>query len=337
MSNYTVDFSLEIPFDACDLAEMEQVAKTAVSWCRRHMKLGDEFHLHEEDMQQTALLALYHHRLSSRPRAFSQAQYALMNYVLVSIWGITRYASQFQEGQFCEILAEDLRTGTHRDDQEMVDLLQPHGERGQSRPVEDEAIWNMQSEDTEAWWQRVEREILYVLVGQRGKWETQTLLTAARLITLRCQGCTFDDIAERLGVPGEYVQNTLYGIREYVNDYLALSPMMQQMVRLQGRLTCYHHDELTPEVLNQLHRYVVVFPHGAFTLHCRKRSDSTTRYEKCLQANRKVNGKHQSCAVNVGPVGKITYEKLYEATHRIQAKMQQRQMQLCGRANGVYA
>lgn len=86
MSNYTVDFSLEIPFDTCDLAEMEQVAKTAVSWCRRHMKLGDEFHLHEEDMQQTALLALYHHRLSSRPRAFSQAQYALMNYVLVSIW-----------------------------------------------------------------------------------------------------------------------------------------------------------------------------------------------------------------------------------------------------------
>lgn len=314
MSNFTLNFDLETPFDYSNLGEIEQAAKACVANARRNMKLLDrEFQKHHEDMMQTALLALFKHRHSCRGRALAEAKYDLIEYVRVIIWGLND--SDVQPGYGWHVhLAEDLVDDTESQN-EAIDILV----RKIGRHTENDVI-ALENENEEIdFWRKAKQEFMYVLTGMCGKTYGEDLVRGAEILVLSSRGYTLHDIAETLYLSAIEVKNILGKRRKLICDFLNLSPMQQAMVMTRGQLLYCDHTELTQEILNSSQRFFTTFPHGTFSVF--SVYSKTHNYNKIsVSLNRQVNGKTKTFYASLGKVGRVTYERLYEATHRLQKR-----------------
>lgn len=95
---------------------------------------------------------------------------------------------------------------------------------------------------------------------------------------------------------------------------------MQGLVRAEGELRLCWWDEVTEVALNSGQRFIVIMPHGAFTVgyyHSQSKDKLLCR----IQVGRRIAGKVVNRSVQVGEVGRLTLDKLWQDSHRVQHKL----------------
>ena len=108
--------------------------------------------------------------------------------------------------------------------------------------------------------------------------------------------------------------------REYLEAFLAHSPLIQGLIRAEGTLRLQWWEEVSEVALNSGQRFIVILPHGAFTVsyyHSKSKGKQLCR----IQVGRRVNGKVQNRSVQLGEIGYITRQRLWDKSLVLQEKL----------------
>lgn len=309
---------------AIDINSLTARARGLVGHVMRHMGMStSERQIFREDMQQEALTLFYQYLCVKGYEggyAYAAARTDLIGYVYVNIRG-------GGSGHQWE-LSKQYRTSDNLTEPEYIDE-DSRGERTirlpaflyKQRPVE-EAVEAKESQEEEAeQWLAFEREIARILAVMRGRqWHPNSLRRAATALCESAKGTSNYNISRLLKLDWLTTTNLILHYRPFLEAFLAMSPVLQGLVRAEGELRLCWWDEVTIAALNGGQKFIVILPFGAITVcyhHNRRKGKCFGR----IQMGRRVNGKVVNRSVQLGEVGRITRERLWEDAQRLQAKM----------------
>jgi hypothetical protein len=93
-------------------------------------------------------------------------------------------------------------------------------------------------------------------------------------------------------------------------------------VLARGRLSLFHHEELTPEIMNRNAPWVVFLPHGAFRVYIKNpNGERGRRPAAAYEIGVNVQGQLRVRKVHIARLGQVTYERLVQASLEIQQKL----------------
>lgn len=309
---------------AVDLNWLTQTARTLVGNVMRHMRMdAAERSIFREDLQQEALTQLYELkfiRCHDDSYAYVAARTNLIGYVFVNIRG-------GGSGHQWE-LSKQYRTDDNLTEPEYIDE-NSQGERTfrlpvsvyKRRPVE-AAVEAHEAAPVEAeQWLQFEREITRILAVMRGnQWHPNSLRRAATALCESAKGTSNYNIACKLDLDWHTTTALIIHYRAQVKAFLDMSPLAQGLVRAEGELRLCWWDEVTEAALNSGQKFIVILPFGAFTVGY-YRSASKDKHLGRIQLGRRINGRVVNRSVQLGEVGRITKERLWDGAQRLQAKL----------------
>jgi hypothetical protein len=276
-------------------------------------------------MHQTAMMAFLEYADHYSGYAYAVARTALKNYVWIHIRGLNGGWNSVACREHDYVLL-DLGEDQGEEDRPntLLDRLTASTWDNVPRPVE----WAVQHRMAPPGMTQEEalRQVLYILAGMCGNFYPEQLYRAALIITLLGRGYTWDHVEERTGLPYEQIFDIYWTWRKrYLNPYLTLTPIHQELIKIRGQMRIIHFEELDSQFLNTAVRKMVVFPHGIYTVIYKRRSKNDARrpgqVEASLQKCRHIDGRNCVRAVHLGKVGEITKERLYEASFVVERKL----------------
>ncbi|MCI0578140.1 MAG: hypothetical protein L0332_30790 [Chloroflexi bacterium] len=310
-----------------DEGEVTRWATRTVRTANRRAKTTRQEQIeHWRDMVQTAIVTLYDCRDKPLPIAYNAAVYDVISYIACTIWQTTGNAWRWYDGDtkgartyYFEEMQPDHEA---YDDDVYGRFLHPDLRKsGPYRPVETEVVTSEQAEAQSRFWRQVERELLYVLAGMKvGQYHPDALMTAARVLCLSLQGLSHAAIALEVGKEPHEVWHIRDHYRNAIEAFLAMGPVQQGLVRAEGQARIYHYQEPDEAVLNAGKRFIAILPNGAFSVSVRGRRGQSQKYAT-LQYGYRVNGKVKMVGKQVGPVGQVTYDRLYDGAQVLRAKL----------------
>ena len=307
-----------------DVQWLTKKARILVGNVMRHMYMdAAERSIFREDMMQEGLSWLYRHYYvdgHDEAYAYAAARTNLIGYVFVKIRG-------GGNGHQWE-LSKQYRTDDNLSEPEYIDE-DSRGERTfrlpaalyKRRPVE-EAVEAHEAAPAEAErWLQFEREITRILAVMRGKqWHPTSLRRAATALCESAKGTSNYNIACILDLDWHTTTALIIHYRTQVKAFLDMSPLAQGLVRAEGELRLCWWDEVTEAALNSGQKFIVILPFGAFTVGY-YHSASKDKHLGRIQMGRRINGRVVNRSVQLGEVGRITKERLWDGAQRLQGKL----------------
>ena len=285
--------------------------------------------VHWPDMKQTAMLAFLEYQDKPAAYAYSIAETALKNYKWVHIRGLNGgWKSLACRG--LEVLDIPLESEGDRFDSPSDNIYWRWSQAWEwesvPRPVERQVMWRL-DRDGSLTTEAVCRELLTILAGMSSRnWYPEQIYRAAVIISMLMTRYTWEDVEARMGM--DYAQ--LWSIwwhyrRTRLTPFMKLTPLHQELIKLCGRLRLCYFEELTPYLLNQAQRKMVVLPQGIYTItykrRARRRGQTEGQLEGSLQKGVRINGKLMVRAVSLGAVGTITKERLLTSVQTLARRM----------------
>lgn len=309
---------------AVDVHWLANKARILVGHVMRHMHMdSSERSIFREDMMQEALSWLYRHVYidgHDEAYAYVAAKTRLIGYVFVNIRG-------GGNGHQWE-MSKQYRTDDNLTEPEYIDE-DTHGKRAfrlpvslyNKRPVE-EIVETKEARPSEAErWFQFEREIGRILAVMRGKqWHPNSLRRAATALCESAKGTSNYNIACKLDLDWHTTTSILIHYRQHLEAFLAMSPMLQGLVRAEGELRLRWWDEVSEAALNSGQKFIVILPFGAFTVGY-YHSAGKGKHLGRIQVGRRINGQVVNRSVQLGEVGRITKERLWAGAQRLQDRL----------------
>ena len=313
---------MELPPET--LTWLNRKAYILVQSVMRHMHMdAGERHIFREDMTQEALSHLYEQLFlqgQTEAYAYTAARTRLIGYVFVNIRG-GGSGHQWELSKQYQISDNLTEPEYHEEDSYGQKTPRLPMNIYARRPTEDALVLHEGSAASEARWERFEKEIARILAVMRGQqWHPNSLRRAAKALCESVKGTSNYNIAQMLGVDWITATQIIIHYREQLAEFLAQSPLVQGLIRAEGELRLQWWEEVTETALNSGQRFIVILPHGAFTVsyyHSASKGKQLCR----MQMGRRVNGKVQNRSVQLGEVGHITREKLWDKSLELQAKL----------------
>ncbi len=309
---------------AVDVPWLTATARQLVRNVMRHMGMdAAERAIYYEDMLQEALAWLYQHAYvagHNEAYAYVAARTRLIGYVFVNIRG----GGQGHQWE----LSKQYRTYDNLTEPEYVDedsygkpTLRLPAALYKRRPVEERVEAREEEPDAAERWLQFEREITRILAVMRGRqWHPNSLRRAALALCESAKGTSNYNIARRLDLDWSTATGIILHYRPHLEAFLAMSPLQQGLVRAEGQLRLRWWEEVTTAALNGGQKFIVILPFGAFTVGY-YRSPRTGQQLGRIQAGRRSGGKIVNRSVQLGAVGRITKEKLWDGAQRLQARL----------------
>ena len=314
--------ALELPPEA--MTWLNRKAYILVQSVMRHMWMdASERRLFREDMTQEALSHLYELRfIQGHPEAYAYTatRTKLIGYVFVNIRGGGN-GHQWELSKQYQI--DDNLTEPEYHEEDSYGQLTPRLPMTiyARRPTEDALVLHEGEAASDARWERFERETARILAVMRGKqWHPNSLRRAAKALCESVKGTSNYNIAQMLDVEWLAATQIIIHYREQLEAFLAHSPLIQGLIRAEGELRLQWWEEVSEAALNSGQRFIVILPHGAFTVsyyHSKGKGKQLCR----IQVGRRINGKVQNRSVQLGEVGHITKEKLWDKSLALQEKL----------------
>lgn len=309
-----------------DLNWLTDTAHTLVGNVMRHMHMdAAERSIYREDLMQEALTQLYDLKFVQAfddSYAYVAARTRLIGYVFVNIRGggnghQWELSKQYQTvDNLAEADEYDAPDSPHQATRLPLSVYA-------RRPTE-EALLLKEGQAAEAdLWPQFEREIARILAVMRGQqWHPNSLRRAAKALCESAKGTSNYNIARLLNLEWLSATQIIIHYRPFLEAFLALSPLMQGLVLAEGHLRLRWWDEVTEAALNSGQKFIVILPHGAFTVGY-YHSQSKGKHLGRLQVGRRIAGKVVNRSVQLGEVGHITCESLWLGSQRLQGKLTQ--------------
>ena len=287
--------------------------------------------VHWQDMKQTAMLAFWEHQDREAAYAYAVAEIALKNYKWVHIRGLNSGWKSLACRDF-EVLEAPLET--EGDSFEgPLDTVSWRGAKlweweSVPRPVERQVMWLLDS-PRPLTTEEVCRELLIIFAGMSvTNWYPEQMYRGAIVTAMLMTGYTWEDVETQMEMDYREVWDAWWHYRKTrLTPYMALTPIHQELIKLCGCLRLCYFDELTLYSLNQTKRKMVVLPHGIYTITYKRRGcrwgQKLGQVEGSLQKGFSLNGKPMVRAVSLGPVGKITKERLLDSSQKLEKKVAQ--------------
>ncbi len=313
---------MELPPET--LTWLNRKAYILVQSVMRHMHMDpSERQMFREDMTQEALSHLYElSYLQGHPEAYAYtaARTKLIGYVFVNIRG-GGSGHQWELSKQYQISDNLTEPEYHEEDSYGQKTPRLPMNIYARRPTEDALVLHEGTAANEARWERFEKEIARILAVMRGQqWHPNSLRRAAKALCESVKGTSNYNIAQLLEVDWHTATQIIIHYREQLAEFLAQSPLVQGLIRAEGELRLQWWEEVTEAALNSGQRFIVILPHGAFTVSY-YHSASKGKHLGRIQMGRRVNGKVQNRSVQLGEVGHITREKLWDKSLELQAKL----------------
>ncbi len=315
-----------------DMDAIERIAQFCVNKvCRKWSITGALYREHRDDMRQTAIVTAYEAKISDLPLAFlfQNTKWAVEDYIWRLIHGRAS-GHQWVKSRHVTIKHGYDESYEGEDDNPQAAVMrqvsrhrsQKAGGYHNDRPVEEHLIYE---ERTAGWTDLLEEfelELTRILAAMGCRQlQPQTILYRARMMCEVLDGETAGTLADRDGVEQEVMSSRISGVRADIKTFLEQTPVAQGILRAQGEILIQWYDEVTEAMINSGQRFIVVLPYGAFTVSLKKDTRRPNNHKIQVQAGRRVDGKPVNRSCLLGKQGKVTYENLFEATHKLSRKM----------------
>ena len=313
---------MELPPEA--MAWLKQKAYIVVGQVMRHMWMdATERRIFREDLMQEAFSHLYEQRFlqeQSEAYAYSAARTKLIGYVFVNIRG-GGSGHQWELSKQYQISDNLTEPEYHEEDSTGQTTPRLPMTIYARRPTEDALVLHEGSATNDDRWARFEKEIARILAVMRGsQWHPNSLRRAAKALCESVKGTSNYNIAQMLGVDWITATQIINHYREQLEDFLTHSPVSQGLIRAEGELRLQWWEEVSEAALNSGQRFIVILPHGAFTVSYYQ-SKSKGKVLCRIQVGRRINGRVQNRSVQLGEIGSVTREKLWDKSLVLQAKL----------------
>ncbi|MFZ1398252.1 MAG: hypothetical protein WAS33_15210, partial [Candidatus Promineifilaceae bacterium] len=290
----------------------------------RHMWMDpSERQIFREDMTQEALSHLYELRfIQGHPEAYAYTatRTKLIGYVFVNIRGGGN-GHQWELSKQYQIADNLIEPEYHEEDS--YGQLTPRLPMAiyARRPTEEALVLHEGAAASDARWASFEREIARILAVMRGQqWHPNSLRRAATALCESVKGTSNYNIAQMLDVDWITATQIIIHYREYLEAFLAQSPLIQGLIRAEGTLRLKWWEEVSETALNSGQRFIVILPHGAFTVSYYQSASKGKQLGR-IQVGRRIDGKVQNRSVQLGEVGYITRQRLWDKSLELQAKL----------------
>lgn len=303
---------------------LNQTATTLVNQVmRRTWMTPSERQMFREDLLQEAFSALYEVRVRqgrSAAYAYTAARTRLIGYVFVNIRGGGR-GHQWELSKQYQI-ADNLTEPEYHEEDGSGQLTPrlPMAVYAR-RPTEDDLVHREGQAAAADRWVQFEQEIVRILAVMRGQqWHPHSLCRAARALAESARGTSNYNIARLLGIDWLTATQIILHYRQQLAAFLALSPLHQGLIRAEGTLRLQWWEEVTTATLNRGQRFIVIMPHGAFTVsyyHHKGKGKHLCR----MQLGRRINGRLHNRSAQLGEVGQLTRDTLWQKSLVLQAKI----------------
>ena len=313
---------MELPPEA--MAWLQQKAYIVVGQVMRHMWMdATERRIFREDLMQEAFSHLYEQRFlqgQSEAYAYSATRTKLIGYVFVNIRG-GGSGHQWELSKQYQI--SDNLTEPEYHEEDSYGQLTPRLPMTiyARRPTEDALMLHEGAAASDDRWERFEKEIARILAVMRGsQWHPNSLRRAAKALCESVKGTSNYNIAQMLGVDWMTATQIINHYREQLEDFLTHSPVSQGLIRAEGELRLQWWEDVSEAALNSGQRFIVILPHGAFTVSYYQSKSKGKAFCR-IQVGRRINGQVQNRSVQLAEVGRVTREKLWEKSLELQAKL----------------
>ena len=313
---------IELPPD--EMAWLTRKAYIVVQNVMRHMWMdASERRLFREDMTQEALSHLYDLTFlqgQSEAYAYTATRTKLIGYVFVNIRGGGN-GHQWELSKQYQIADNLTEPEYHEEDS--YGQLTPRLPMTiyARRPTEDALVLHEGEGASDDRWERFEKEIARILAVMRGsQWHPNSLRRAAKALCESVKGTSNYNIAKMLGVDWITATQIIIHYREQLESFLAQSPLVQGIIRAEGELRLQWWEEVSEAALNSGQRFIVILPHGAFTVSYYQSKSKGKAFCR-IQVGRRINGRVQNRSVQLGEVGQVTREKLWNKSLELQTKL----------------
>lgn len=325
---------MELPSET--LTWLNRKAYILVQSVMRHMYMdASERHIFREDMTQEALSHLYDLTFlqgQTESYAYTAARTRLIGYVFVNIRG-GGSGHQWELSKQYQVEDNLIEPEYHEEDSIGRTMPRLPMTIYARRPTEDALVLHEGSAATEARWESFEKEIARILAVMRGQqWHPNSLRRAAKALCESVKGTSNYNIAQLLEVDWHTATQIILHYREQLVEFLAQSPLVQGLIRAEGELRLQWWEEVTETALNSGQRFIVILPHGAFTVSY-YHSAGKGKHLGRIQVGRRIAGKIQNRSVQLGEVGYITRQKLWDKSLELQDKL----AELEAKANAAHA
>ncbi len=313
---------MELPPEA--MTWLNRKAYIVVQSVMRHMWMDpSERQIFREDMTQEALSHLYELRfIQGHPEAYAYTatRTKLIGYVFVNIRGGGN-GHQWELSKQYQIADNLIEPEYHEEDS--YGQLTPRLPMAiyARRPTEEALVLHEGAAASDARWASFEREIARILAVMRGQqWHPNSLRRAATALCESVKGTSNYNIAQMLDVDWITATQIIIHYREYLEAFLAQSPLIQGLIRAEGTLRLKWWEEVSETALNSGQRFIVILPHGAFTVSYYQSASKGKQLGR-IQVGRRIDGKVQNRSVQLGEVGHITRQRLWDKSLELQAKL----------------
>ncbi len=313
---------MDLPSDT--LTWLNRKAYILVQSVMRHMHMdASERHIFREDMTQEALSHLYDLTFlqgQTEAYAYTAARTRLIGYVFVNIRG-GGSGHQWELSKQYQVEDNLIEPEYHEEDSSGGTKPRLPVTIYARRPTEDALVLHEGSAATEARWESFEKEIARILAVMRGQqWHPNSLRRAAKALCESVKGTSNYNIAQLLEVDWHTATQIILHYREQLVEFLAQSPLVQGLIRAEGELRLQWWEEVSETALNSGQRFIVILPHGAFTVSY-YHSASKGKHFGRIQVGRRIAGKIQNRSVQLGEVGQITKQRLWDKSLELQEKL----------------
>ena len=313
---------MELPPET--LTWLNRKAYILVQSVMRHMHMdASERHIFREDMTQEALshlYDLYFLQEQTEAYAYTAARTRLIGYVFVNIRG-GGSGHQWELSKQYQVEDNLIEPEYHEEDSSGGTKPRLPMTIYARRPTEDALVLHEGSAATEARWEHFEKEIARILAVMRGQqWHPNSLRRAAKALCESVKGTSNYNIAQLLEVDWHTATQIILHYREQLVEFLAQSPLVQGLIRAEGELRLQWWEEVSETALNSGQRFIVILPHGAFTVSY-YHSASKGKHLGRIQVGRRIAGKIQNRSVQLGEVGQITKQRLWDKSLELQEKL----------------
>ncbi|MBK8904522.1 MAG: hypothetical protein IPM53_25310 [Anaerolineaceae bacterium] len=313
---------MELPPET--LTWLNRKAYILVQSVMRHMHMdASERHIFREDMTQEALSHLYDLYFlqgQTEAYAYTAARTRLIGYVFVNIRG-GGSGHQWELSKQYQVEDNLIEPEYHEEDSSGGTKPRLPMTIYARRPTEDALVLHEGNAATEARWEQFEKEIARILAVMRGQqWHPNSLRRAAKALCESVKGTSNYNIAQLLDVDWHTATQIILHYREQLVEFLAQSPLIQGLIRAEGELRLQWWEEVSETALNSGQRFIVILPHGAFTVSY-YHSASKGKHLGRIQVGRRIAGKIQNRSVQLGEVGHITKQRLWDKSLELQEKL----------------
>ncbi|MCB8979872.1 MAG: hypothetical protein H6657_20880 [Ardenticatenaceae bacterium] len=313
---------MELPSNT--LTWLNRKAYILVQSVMRHMHMGtSERHIFREDMTQEALSHLYDLYFlqgQTEAYAYTAARTRLIGYVFVNIRG-GGSGHQWELSKQYQVEDNLIEPEYHEEDSSGQKMARLPMNIYARRPTEATLVLHESTAASDARWEQFEKEIARILAVMRGQqWHPNSLRRAAKALCESVKGTSNYNIAQLLDVDWHTATQIILHYREQLVEFLAQSPLVQGLIRAEGELRLQWWEEVSETALNSGQRFIVILPHGAFTVSY-YHSASKGKHLGRIQVGRRIAGKIQNRSVQLGEVGQITKQRLWDKSLELQEKL----------------